>query len=236
MNEKRDGQRQSQLKDLKGTIGVDASGWFHRSVHTQKGAAVYDMNPKVPLFDAFDKFMTLLNSVINTRENGEHEVILFMDGRSHPLKEANEGKRREQRLNTALNELKNIYEHGDAFGTYDTVKKLRTAIAKRRDDFTAMVAAECQKIGVHICCAPFEADWQLIEAQHAGLIDIILSEDGDLFVIGGDKIVTDIDYVTGECCLYERSDILQRESMGKDLTLISCLHYPTSSAMIILIA
>jgi len=92
MNEKRDGQRQSQLKDLKGTIGVDASGWFHRSVHTQKGAAVYDMNPKVPLFDAFDKFMTLLNSVINTRENGEHEVILFMDGRSHPLKEANEGK------------------------------------------------------------------------------------------------------------------------------------------------
>mmetsp|Transcript_24054 Transcript_24054/g.47786 ORF Transcript_24054/g.47786 Transcript_24054/m.47786 type:complete len:222 (+) Transcript_24054:1633-2298(+) len=56
-----------------------------------------------------------------------------MDGRSHPLNEANEGKRREQRLNTALNDLKNIYEHGDAFGTYDTVKKLRTAIAKRRD-------------------------------------------------------------------------------------------------------
>ena len=63
-NEKRDGKRHYQLKDLKGTIGVDASGWFHRSLHTQKGAAVFDMDPKVPLFDAFDKFMSILRSVI----------------------------------------------------------------------------------------------------------------------------------------------------------------------------
>lgn len=213
-NEKKDDIRQSQLKDLKGKIGVDASAWFHRSIHTSHGSAVFDIDPKVPLFDAFSAFMSTLQSVLSTRENGVEDVILFLDGRSHPLKKANEGKRREELVKDALNRLRLIYEHGDVYGNYNDVKKLRKTIATRREDFTTMVVDECKKIGVKIFCAPFEADWQLIEAQKSSFIDFILSDDGDLLVIGGDHIITDVNYTTGECCFYEKKVIMQRKSMG----------------------
>lgn len=106
------------------------------------------------------------------------------------------------------------YEIGD-LGNYDRVKELRKGIVYRRDDFTSLLIIECRKLKIKVFCSAFEADWQLIAAQeHAGLIDIIVSDDGDLFVIGGDIIVTELNYYTGSCCFYERKNILSRPSMG----------------------
>ena len=70
------------------------------------------------------------------------------------------------------------------------------------------MANESRKLGIRVVSAPFDTDWQLIEAQRAGLIDVIISDDGDLFVIGGDNIVSELDYRTGTCCLYRREAVL----------------------------
>ena len=52
-----------------------------------------------------------------------------------------------------------------------------------------MVKEECERLGINVVlCAPYEADFQPVETQNAKLVDIIISDDGDLFVLGGDKI------------------------------------------------
>ena len=76
------------------------------------------------------------------------------------------------------------------------------------------IAEECKKLGIKVIQAPFEADWQLVEAQRAGLIVNILSADGDLFVLGADRIISELNYHTGACCFYQREDILKRKSIG----------------------
>ena len=206
---KRDGQWQHNITDFPGTAGIDISGPMHKKLSTQKGAAVFDMEPKVPLYNAVSFIMKDLRSLLGL---GVKNLIVFLDGRSHPMKEATEAGREAKRQNN-MTELLDIYKLEDS-GQYDKVKKLRPLVVYRRDDFTSMLVEECRKCGIKVVCSPFEADFQLVEAQRAGIIDIIISDDGDLFVMGGDKIATELDYRTGSCSFYERSTILPRQSMG----------------------
>ena len=108
-NKKRDGIRRDNLKSFKGILGVDISAVLHRALRTQTGSAVFDMEPKVPLYDAVSKVMDYVRSLISFREGGAKELILFMDGRSHPMKNMSG---REHKRDMALNELNNIYEFG----------------------------------------------------------------------------------------------------------------------------
>lgn len=60
-----------------------------------------------------------------------------------------------------------------------------------------------------------------------GFIDVIVSNDGDLFALGADKAVSELNYHTGECCYYVRDAILSRETMGggsfkDELPALSC--------------
>ena len=79
---------------------------------------------------------------------------------------------RRSRRETSVTELQSIY-NGTKTATYDYVKKLRTAIVARRTDFSARIVRECRKIGIKAVCSPFETDWELIEAQKAGMRGII---------------------------------------------------------------
>ena len=97
------------------------------------------------------------------------------------------------------------------------MKKRCTCIVERREDFSGRIKRERWKVGIDVVCAPFKADWEFIEAQRAGLIDIIISDDGDLFAIGGDNIVSELDYHTGACCLYKRAEVLARPCMSNGM-------------------
>eukprot|EP00956_Cyclotella_meneghiniana_P000217 scaffold276_cov47-Cyclotella_meneghiniana.AAC.8 len=112
--------------------------------------------------------------------------------------------------------------------TAEDVQKHRKAMAHPREDFIAMIIAFCKEKGIKYCSAPFEADWQLVSLQKQGIIQHILSSDGDLLVLGGDSIVTDLNYGSGACCIYDTNAILQRKSMGggmflpQHLPLLAC--------------
>ena len=79
---------------------------------------------------------------------------------------------------------------GRRVATHEEVKKLRTGIVERREDFTASIARECRKLGIGVVCSAFEADWDLVQAQKSGMIDIVTSDDGDLFMLGADNVVS----------------------------------------------
>ena len=42
-------------------------------------------------------------------------------------------------------------------------------------------------------CAPYEADFQLVFMEKQGKIQAILTEDGDLFVLGGSTLIMNLD-------------------------------------------
>ena len=214
-HEKRNNKRQHNLADIlagtQGNVGLDLSCTIYNCLCTVRGAGPFDSVPKVPLYDALNKIMAKVQSVVDM--GAKNRLMVFVDGLPPPMKEAGAGTTRESRRNTALERLDDIYSNGDA-DDYEEAKKLRTSIVYRREDLAAMIINECRKMGVKIFAAPFEADWQLVSAQVDNLIDVIISDDGDLFIIGGDNIVTDLDYETGECCFYKRDEILQRQSMG----------------------
>ncbi len=214
-NEKRGNERQHNLVDIlaatQGNVGLDVAGTIYKSATTEKGAATFDMKPMVPLYAAVDKTMDKIQSLLD--KGAKDRLIVFVDGLPPPMKEEGAGTTRRRKREEAADRLKEIYGVGCA-DDYEEVKKLRKSIVYRREDLTAMIINECRKRGVKVFSAPFEADWQLVSAQLDNLIDVIISDDSDLFIIGGDKIVTELDYETGACCFYEREEILQRASMG----------------------
>jgi 5'-3' exonuclease len=120
---------------------------------------------------------------------------------------------RQQRRDKKIAELESISSESLP-DMYERVKKIRPSIAYRREDFAVRIANECNKLGISVIQAPFEAKRQLVEAQKAGLIDIIILDDGDVFVLGGDNIVSSLSYRTGECFVYKQSDVLAKQTMG----------------------
>ena len=123
---KRDGRWIENIKRISGSIGVDISGIMHRKMGTQSGAAVFDMEPEVPLFDALNGVMKDLRFLTVTCQK---EVIAVFDGRAHPMKGSEESSR-EQNRKDSIAALNSIYNE-DLPGLYERVKKLRTAIVKQ---------------------------------------------------------------------------------------------------------
>jgi len=111
---------------------------MYKSATTVKGAAPFDMEPMVPLYDAVHNTMAKIHSVLDKGANDR--LIVFIDGLLPPLKEVGAGTTRGSKRMKALNRLKEIYIDGVA-GDYDEVKKLRKSIVYRREDFTALTSS-----------------------------------------------------------------------------------------------
>lgn len=125
------------IADIPGRIGVDISGMMHRKMGTQRGAAVFDMNPEVPLFDALGGIMKDMRFLRQTC--GGRDVTIFLDGKSHPMKSSEETVRQQKR-EQAVKEAR-LY-HDAAPGAYESVRKLRPSIVRRREDFAARIAID----------------------------------------------------------------------------------------------
>jgi 5'-3' exonuclease len=214
-NEKRGNTRQHHLSDVEGVLGVDTAAYLYRAVSTPNGAAVIDIGPYVPLYHAFQ---TLCKMFTTIRVKHKKDILLAIDGRPHPMKAATKRRRKQQREEgSARTKLNKIYEaaaRDPAAADYSGAQRQRQNIAAPRDDLIAMLINWCKEVGIPYCCAPFEADWQLIALQQMNIINGIMTDDGDLFILGGDNIITDTCFTSGKCCIYRREDILARESMG----------------------
>ena len=73
---------------------------------TQTGAAVFDMEPEVPLFDALNGVMKDLRFLTVTCQK---EVVVVFDGRAHPMKGSEESSREQDRKDS-IAALKSIYD------------------------------------------------------------------------------------------------------------------------------
>ena len=66
--------------------------------------------------------------------------------------------------------------------------------------------SDAYKNDIKIVCAPFEAEWQLVELEMKGEIDAIISADSDFVFLGAKKLLLDVSYYrqSPTCNVYER--------------------------------
>lgn len=62
--------------------------------------------------------------------------------------------------------------------------------------------------------AAFETDWDLVNAKKFCLIDDVVLDYDNPFMLGVNNIVSKLDYRTGPCCIYRRSGILSLQTMA----------------------
>lgn len=226
-HEKKDKKPQNHLSEIKGAVGIDVSTLMYRSLCSQEASSVFDVDdPKVPLFSAYNSFISALRTL---REKHKLDVVLCFDNKSHPMKADTQTERRATRQ-YHLEELRKLYQLGSSNDAImASIADHRKKLAYPREDLIAMIVSYCKKNAIKYCAAAFEADWQLVSLQQQGLIQNIISSDGDLFVLGGDNIITELNISSGACCIYRRELIMQRKSIGggayskKDLPVLSCL-------------
>ena len=197
----------TKLSDFEGKIlGVDTSIWLNKAIFASPEISVlFHQEPRVTvghLIDIyFDRFLTVF------KEN-KIKVLFVLDGARNPLKASTNEARRKKSLD-ASEELVELIASGD----YDNFKKI-TALKKKavyvREDITADFVRWCDKNDVKYVCAFMEAEWELCRLEKDGIIDAVVSEDSDCFVLGCKKVIQLLDInidplglnctlVTGSC-------------------------------------
>jgi hypothetical protein len=90
---------------------------------------------------------------------------------------------------------------------YAKIRKLQQSATFIHADVVAVVVGWCQRREVELLSAPFEADWQLAMLQKQDIIQGVITDDSDLFVLGCDNILMDINIMDHTCYLVERAAV-----------------------------
>jgi hypothetical protein len=143
-HEMKDGKVHNNLDEInaEAPMGHDISGALHRAVHSKRGCAVFDTEPKVPLYAAFDQ---IIKSIHKSRKLQNKQLFLCFDGKQNPMKARTDAKREAARQK-AGKELTTLYSSGCA--TLEQVEKQRALFAKPREDLIAMLVEYCNKNGI----------------------------------------------------------------------------------------
>lgn len=115
------------------------------------------------------KFETSMTIKLNLLQKMDIKTIVVLDGRKLPAKLEEQERRRDQRAK----------ENGTNY-----------LLAKNNGDATIVrwVTALCDKFGVDVIVAPFEADPVMAWLSHSGYGDIIITEDCDMIGYGCEKV------------------------------------------------
>ena len=99
----------------------------------------------------------------------------------------------------------------------DLIKWMKKAVFVR-EDIVACSLDWAVRNNVTCIGAPFEADWQLRQLEIDGIIDAILTIDGDLIALGCSKVIFDWDQnkENGDCNIVIKEDLLQLLNLGED--------------------
>ena len=204
-------KRDNTLAELRGSkIGVDVSMYLHKAVGLKEGADQFHSIPSIPVA----MVTTVLRNLVDTLAAFDITAVFVFDGCPHPLKAAENEKRKADR-DAAQLKLDGLLALGRPQDLNEIDKLRRKAVFVREDVVQVALlflkgAARCEVVG-----APFEADWQLVELERSGYTRATLAEDTDLFVLGSlvlvQQLVCD---KKGACSIVRRGDRLATEALG----------------------
>lgn len=210
----------TSLSNFSGKIlGVDASIWLNKAISVSPEiSTLFHQEPTVTVGHLIDQFFDRLHSVFIVNNI---KLLFVIDGARNPLKSLTTEARKRKRSD-ATEEMLEMIKMGDA----DYMKKI--ASLKRtgtyvRNDILADFVQWCIKRNLKYVCAYMEAEWELCRLEKDGVIDGIVSEDSDCFVLGCKTLIQLLDIeqdplepncsmTTGSCWVNYVSNILSDPS------------------------
>ena len=176
--------RTNTLEEVKGkTFAVDASSWMHKILLSGSlGSVPARLFHQFPPGNMQYVVDTWLHYTIECLKSFDIKVVLVFDGARNPAK-GMEDEARGAAIEENRAELRRIIA--------DRKKNMQKRMLKCmsdsmyvRVDIVGHVKNFCDLHGIRYCCAPFEADSQLVQLELDGIVDGVIAEDTDLIVLG----------------------------------------------------
>ena len=180
----------TNLSDYSGKIlGVDASIWLNKAIFASAEISLlFHQEPRVTVGHLIDQFFDRLLSVF---EANNIKILFVIDGARNPLK-AMTNDARKKKSSEATEEMLNLISSGD----FENMRRI-TALKKKgvyvREDILADFVRWCSRKGIKYVCAFMEAEWELCRLEKDGVIDAVVSEDSDCFVLGCQSLIQLLD-------------------------------------------
>eukprot|EP00562_Extubocellulus_spinifer_P029546 CAMPEP_0178720244 /NCGR_PEP_ID=MMETSP0699-20121125/23609_1 /TAXON_ID=265572 /ORGANISM="Extubocellulus spinifer, Strain CCMP396" /LENGTH=688 /DNA_ID=CAMNT_0020370643 /DNA_START=1772 /DNA_END=3838 /DNA_ORIENTATION=- len=165
------------------------------------------MDPQHPV----THLLTYLSSWIKLFQESKLNTIWVFDGISPPAKERTDQRRKADRQKH-IDKLEEYYKRGYA-QHFEEVDKLWRKVVYPRGDIIYLVVRLLKGRGIPYMQAPFEAEAQCVRLQMDGIVEYVLSDDGDCFAYCVKLWIT-LAKLSGKCCVMNSNDILTRECAG----------------------
>uniref|UniRef100_A0A0K0DJZ8 Exonuclease 1 n=1 Tax=Angiostrongylus cantonensis TaxID=6313 RepID=A0A0K0DJZ8_ANGCA len=137
-------------------------------------------------------------------ELGCHVIMVF-DGRPLPAKKNTNEERRQRRFdNVKAGEL--LLSEGKI---NEALGKFKRATSITSDIVESTISYFRNHAKVDVIVSPYESDAQLTFLVKEGFADIVITEDSDLIVFGCEKIAFKWNCESGDCMIYEKSQLPQ---------------------------
>lgn len=222
-----------------GRVAVDLSSWVHSCDCREEAQLSRTSKPTYPSMEVIRTFKE------------RHTVLLAMgltptyvfDGKGTNMKEDEIASRNKAATNAAEefnnllnNNLPPLSKMRDGLmgrhvtdELYQKLQKSRKCSAKPTPHDYAQIAQYCEENNISVVGSPFEADAQMVYLEKRGYVDMVMSDDGDLIIIGVCCLLSDIKFdfdnpKKSTCRLYDRSSNYQFiAKWGKIMAEVSCL-------------
>ena len=187
------------LSELKGrTLGVDLSYWLHKAL-VQSTVAIklhFDTEPIKPveIIEYLDTNYRICYKELDIK------LLFVVEGNATYQKRLGAAESRRASRDTARKAIEQFFsqceKHPETVTDADRnmlVKNLKN-LTSRTEAVTSMVVKWMQDQQIPFIGAPWEGEWQLVQMEKEGRIDGIIANDGDCFILGGRRIIFDIDF------------------------------------------
>ena len=119
-------------------------------------------------------------------------VTLVIDGGSLPTKQQIDKGRRDERRKAYQDALA-----AEARSDSRNARKLYARACSVTHEMRHELIERCRRSGVDFIVAPYEADAQMAQLAHCGMVDLIVTEDSDLLAYGCPRVLFKVDVAEG---------------------------------------
>lgn len=203
-----EGKYPHHLKDLGpgAVIGVDISIWLYKRLKEVTAARQFAISPLIPVIYAVLKTVNFAKNLV------QHGIVpcFVFDGSNHLMKGGTDNIRERKR---AAYEAK-FAALEPRVQNAPQADKCFKGMAYPRQDFVSDVILSLKEHGFLVFGAAYEAEYQLVRMEEDGIIDAILTTDGDAKMAGCKTQIADIDEDSGYCTIIRRDEFLEHGAGG----------------------
>ena len=180
----------TKLSDFGGKIlGVDTSIWLNKALFASPEISVLlHEEPRVTVGHLIDMYFDRLLAVFKANDI---KMLFILDGARNPLK-AITNEARKKKSSDATEEMLELIDTGD-YGNFKKITAMKKKAVYVREDVVADFVRWCGRNDIKYVYAFMEEEWELCRLVKDEIIDAVVSEDSDCFVLGCKSVIQLLD-------------------------------------------